>query len=374
MIFRQLFDRESCTYTYVLGDETTREAILIDPVRELVDRDMQVLEELDLQLVYTLETHVHADHVTAGGTLRQRLGSKSVLSHHAGADCADITVGTGDVIRVGDVRVEVRETPGHTNTCVSYYVPEEGMIFTGDTLMIRGCGRTDFQQGSSETLYSSVHEQIFTLPDSTRIYPGHDYKGRTMSTVAEERAHNPRLGGGRTVGEFVDIMANLKLSLPKKLSVAVPANQQCGLPSTEKVSGWAPIIRNSDGVPEVSVGWVASNLASGFRLLDVRESYEWTGELGYVASAHLHPLATLEQSVVEWDRSEPVITVCKSGVRSAKAATALEALGFMRVASMAGGMTSWNDSSLPIATDVTRAASASSDPTLAECSGSFHGS
>ncbi|MCO4768985.1 MAG: MBL fold metallo-hydrolase [Deltaproteobacteria bacterium] len=368
MIFRQLFDRDSCTYTYLLADEATKEAVLIDPVRELVDRDMQVLDQLGLKLVYTLETHVHADHVTASGTLRQKVGSKSVLSHHAGADCADITVGSGDALRVGDVHIEVRETPGHTNTCVSYYVPEEGVIFTGDTLMIRGCGRTDFQQGSSENLYASVHEQIFTLPETTRIYPGHDYKGRTMSTVAEEKAHNPRLGGGNTVAQFVEIMANLKLSLPKKLSVAVPANQNCGLPPKGKVSGWAPIIRNTDGVPEVSVSWVAANLSEGFKVLDVREPHEWTGELGHIATAHLAPLSTIADAVAGWDPSEAVVTVCKSGGRSGSAAQALEALGFMRVASMAGGMTSWNDSSLPIATEVKQAAPAA-DLTPAECSG-----
>jgi len=368
MIFRQLFDRESCTYTYVLGDEGTGKAILIDPVRELVDRDLQVLAELGLELAYTLETHVHADHITAGGTLRRLVGSETHLSHHAGADCADHLVAHGDVVTLGDIAVEVRETPGHTNTCVSYYVPAEGMVFTGDTLMIRGCGRTDFQQGSSETLYQSVHEQIFTLPEDTKIYPGHDYKGRTMSTVAEEKAHNPRLGGGNTVEQFVDIMANLKLSLPKKLSVAVPANQQCGLPVQGKVSGWAPIVRNGDGVPEVGVAWVAANIGSGFKILDVREPAEWTSELGHIANAHLAPLSTLSEAVKDWDQAEAVVAVCKSGGRSGSAAQALESLGFMKVASMAGGMTSWNDSSLPIATEVTNAAPAS-DLTPAECSG-----
>lgn len=368
MIFRQLFDRESCTYTYVLGDEGTGKAILIDPVRELVDRDLQVLEELGLELVYTLETHVHADHITAGGTLRRRVGSETHLSHHAGADCADHLVAHGDTVTLGDIRVEVRETPGHTNTCVSYYVPDEGMIFTGDTLMIRGCGRTDFQQGSSEALYKSVHEQIFTLPDDTRVYPGHDYKGRTMSTVGEEKAHNPRLGGGKTAEQFVEIMANLKLSLPKKLSVAVPANEQCGLPVEGKVSGWAPIVRNEDGVPEVNVAWVAANIGSGFKVLDVREPDEWTGDLGHIASAHLAPLSAISDAVKDWDKAEAVVTVCRSGGRSGSAAQALESLGFMKVASMAGGMMAWNDSSLPIATEVEDGA-VSSAPTSPECSG-----
>lgn len=230
MLFRQLFDRESCTYTYLLADESTREAVLIDPVRELIDRDMQTLDELGLTLRYTLETHVHADHVTASGLLRQKLGSKSVLSARGGAPCVDVAAEHGDVITVGCHRIEVRATPGHTDTCTSYHVPDLGAIFTGDALLIRGCGRTDFQQGSPETLYRSIHEQVFTLPDATRVYPGHDYKGRTVSTVGEEKAHNPRLGGGRTVEQFAKIMDNLNLAPPKKLHEAVPANQRCGLP------------------------------------------------------------------------------------------------------------------------------------------------
>lgn len=347
MIFRQLFDRESCTYTYLLADEVTREAALVDPVRELVDRDLSVLAELGLTLKYTLETHVHADHITGAGTLRQKVGSKSVLSVRAGVDCADISVSHGDSLQLGSLRLEVRETPGHTNTCVSYFVPDEDMIFTGDTLMIRGCGRTDFQEGSSATLYASVHEQVFSLDDATRIYPGHDYKGRTMTTVAEEKAHNPRLGGGRSVDEFVEIMANLNLSQPKKIAVAVPANQNCGLPVEGKVSGWASLVRSSSGVPEVTVPWLNSHLGDGFRLVDVRTPDEWSGELGHIGGSELVPLPTLAEGVQGWDRAAPVVTVCKSGGRSGDAALLLESMGFMRVASMAGGMVGWNESSLP---------------------------
>jgi sulfur dioxygenase len=349
MIFRQLFDRESCTYTYLLADEATKEAALIDPVRELVDRDLEVIEQLGLTLRYTLETHVHADHITGSGTLRQQVGSKSVLSAKAGADCADITVRSGDAVTFGSVRIEVRDTPGHTDTCVSYYVPDAGMIFTGDALMIRGCGRTDFQQGDSATLYRSVHEQVFSLPEETLIYPGHDYKGRTVTTVGEERSWNPRLGGGNTVEQFVDIMANLNLSLPSKIDVAVPANQHCGLPVQGKVSGWAPIVRSTKGVPEVPVSWVHTHRGDGFRVVDVREPDEWTGPLGRIDGADTIPLATVAGAAAGWDRAEPVVTVCKGGGRSGDAALLLESMGFMRVASMAGGMMSWNASSLPIA-------------------------
>ncbi len=233
MIFRQLFDRESCTYTYLLGDEATGEAVLIDPVIEHVTRDMQLVAELGLSLKYTLETHVHADHVTGSGTLRRCLGSRSVMCVTGGADCADVLVNDGDELAFGAERVVVVTTPGHTNTCVSYHLPEHGLLFTGDTLFVRGCGRTDFQSGDARTLYRSVHEKVFTLPEDTRIFPGHDYKGRTSSTVAEEREHNPRLGSGNTEDDFVEIMENLNLGLPAKMHIALPANLNCGLPQSE---------------------------------------------------------------------------------------------------------------------------------------------
>jgi rhodanese-related sulfurtransferase len=214
--------------------------------------------------------------------------------------------------------------------------------------MVRGCGRTDFQEGDSATLYRSVHEQIFSLPKDTKIYPGHDYKGRTMTTVAEEVLHNPRLGGGRTVEDFVHIMDNLNLSQPKKIAVAVPANQNCGLPVEGAVSGWAPITRSSEGVPEISVAWLAEHSSDIPRLVDVREPDEYHGDLGHIADAELVPSATLAEVAASWDMAEPLVVVCGSGKRSGNAATLLESMGFMRVASMAGGMKSWNESSLPI--------------------------
>lgn len=229
MIFRQLFDRESCTYTYLLADPQTREAVLIDPVRETFNRDLQLLEDLGLTLVLTLETHIHADHVTSSALFRRKLGSRSVVSAAGGASCADLQVQDGEQIRFGHQVLEVRQTPGHTNGCVAYVDHAGRRVFTGDTLMIRGCGRTDFQQGDAATLYRSVHDQLFVLPEDYAVYPGHDYQGRTMSTVGEEKALNPRLGGGRSVDEFVGIMAGLKLGLPAKIDVAVPANLLCGL-------------------------------------------------------------------------------------------------------------------------------------------------
>ena len=229
MIFRQLFDRDTCTYTYLLGDEETGDAVLIDPVLENVERDLQFLKELGLTLRYVCETHVHADHVTGAGLLRQKTGCKTCVSRTAGAECADRQVGDGSLVEFGRYGLEVRETPGHTDGCVTYVLQDHSMAFTGDTLFIRGCGRTDFQQGSAERLYRSIHDAIFTLPDECRIYPGHDYKGRTVSTVAEEKQFNPRLGGGKSVEDFAAIMAALDLAPPARLEVSVPANQNCGL-------------------------------------------------------------------------------------------------------------------------------------------------
>ncbi|MDP2309861.1 MAG: MBL fold metallo-hydrolase [Pseudomonadota bacterium] len=226
MIFRQLFEPASSTYTYLLADPVTRRAVLVDPVVEEVETYAKLLAELDLTLVYTLETHVHADHVTAGAALRERFGSKTVVHHDGGAACADVPVTHGDHIRVDSIDLEVRATPGHTSGCVAYVGADR--VFTGDALLIGGCGRTDFQQGDAGRLYDSVHEQIFSLPPDTLVYPAHDYKGRTISTVKEELATNARLGGGKTKAELVEIMANLKLAYPKQIDRAVPANQQCG--------------------------------------------------------------------------------------------------------------------------------------------------
>jgi sulfur dioxygenase len=263
MIFRQLFDRSSCTYTYLLACSKTGEAVLIDPVREHVARDSALIEELGLRLVWTLETHVHADHVTSSGLLRDALATRSVVSASGGAPCADRLVHHGELVRFGDEELEVRATPGHTHGCVAYVHHGEGMVFTGDTLLIRGCGRTDFQQGDARQLYQSVYAQLFSLPDNVFIYPGHDYLGRTRSTVAEEKAHNPRLGGGRSVEAFVEIMANLKLPSPAQIDVAVPANQQCGWlagdpPRSAQGGPWAPI-SVQDGVPEVHIDWVRAH-------------------------------------------------------------------------------------------------------------------
>lgn len=225
IIFYQLFESETSTYTYLVADSLSREAVLIDPVLETFERDIKLLNEVGVKLKYVLDTHIHADHITAAGKLRERLQIKTGLSRAAGVDCADMPLQDGDVLTLGQTRIEVIETPGHTDSCLSYVI--EDMVFTGDALLIRGNGRTDFQQGSSEKLYDSIH-RLFQLPDHFTVYPGHDYRGQTKSTIALEKQHNPRIGSGRTKEEFVEIMKNLKLSDPKKMMEAVPANMACG--------------------------------------------------------------------------------------------------------------------------------------------------
>ena len=230
-MLRQLFDAESSTYTYLVYDPEAGIAALIDPVIEQVERDLRLVAELDLRLAFVLDTHVHADHVTAAGTLRERTGATTAASAR-GAPCVDRMLQPGDVITIGDIALHVLATPGHTDDHLSYYVPSHAAVFTGDTLLVRGCGRTDFQNGDARTLYRSVHDVLFTLPDATTVYPGHDYKGHTTTTIAEEKRHNPRLGQANGMDEdgFVALMAALQLPRPKLIDLAVPANRACGRP------------------------------------------------------------------------------------------------------------------------------------------------
>uniref|UniRef100_A0A1B6FJV1 Persulfide dioxygenase ETHE1, mitochondrial n=1 Tax=Cuerna arida TaxID=1464854 RepID=A0A1B6FJV1_9HEMI len=225
--FRQLFDTESSTYTYLLADVTSKIAVLIDPVIEHAERDAKLINELGFNLKYAMNTHMHADHITGSGLLKKMIpGCKSLISRCSGA-MADVYVDACDVVQFGSHCLSVRSTPGHTNGCVTYVCENQGLVFTGDTLLIRGCGRTDFQEGDAATLYNSVHTQIFTLPDNFKIYPAHDYKGLTCSTVLEEKTYNPRLT--KPKAEFIKLMNNLNLPYPKKIDIAVPANKVCGI-------------------------------------------------------------------------------------------------------------------------------------------------
>ncbi|PBC26340.1 persulfide dioxygenase ETHE1, mitochondrial [Apis cerana] len=226
-LFRQMFDPTSCTYTYLLADINDKTAILIDPVIEWAERDKTIIEELGLTLKYAINTHMHADHITGTGRLKCLLpGCQSMISRSSGAK-ADILLNPDDQICFGRHNLQVLPTPGHTEGCVTYVCYEQGIAFTGDALLIRGCGRTDFQGGSSEILYKSIHSKIFTLPQNFKLYPAHDYCGRTVTTVAEEKILNPRLS--KSLNEFVNIMNNLNLSYPKMIDKALPANKVCGL-------------------------------------------------------------------------------------------------------------------------------------------------
>jgi sulfur dioxygenase len=340
MIFRQLFDPLSSTYTYLLADPRARKAVLIDPVWDQFVRDSSLLRELGVELGHTLETHVHADHVTAAWLFKQKFGSGIVMSANAGATDVDLPVKDGDTIGFGDQSLHVRATPGHTGGCLTYVTADHTMAFTGDALLVRGAGRTDFQHGDARTLYRSVHGKIFTLPDDCTLYPGHDYGGRTSTSVAEEKAHNPRLGGTRSEDDFVGYMANLGLPHPKQMDVAVPANLRCGRPEPGVVDltlpaevAWGPVVRTYAGVPTIEPEWVAQHF-SDVTILDVREPEEFTGEL------------RLRMTELPTDR--PIVAVCRSGGRSAQAAVILEKAGTANVANVSGGMVHWHSLRLPV--------------------------
>lgn len=230
MIFRQLFEPDSSTYTYLFGCRETGEALLLDPVIETVERDLAAIRKLGLRLAYTLETHIHADHISSGSRLRNLTGCRIAHPATDSLPCADVSVAEDRPLRLGSLTFQPLFTPGHTDTHHCYLLDcgDTPRVFTGDALLIDGCGRTDFQSGDSEALYRSVHEKIFTLPDDTLVYPSHDYQHRHVSTVLQERERNPRLGGKTSLEEFQTIMAKLNLPYPKKIDVAVPANRKCG--------------------------------------------------------------------------------------------------------------------------------------------------
>jgi sulfur dioxygenase len=344
VLFRQLFDPQSSTYSYLLADPRSREAILIDPVFEQIPRDAALVRELGLKLAWTLETHVHADHVTGAWALKERLGSSIALSADSGATGADRQLADRDRIAFGRRHVCVRATPGHTHGCLTYVLDDETMAFTGDCLLIRGCGRTDFQQGSARALYRSVHAQIFSLPESCLLYPGHDYRGLTVTSVGEERQFNPRLGGQLSEEDFVGYMNNLGLPHPKQIDIAVPANLACGrreggeAPLEEP--SWGPLTLTFAGVWEIPPQWVEEHLGE-LELIDVREPAEYHGPLGHIPGARSIPLDSLAAAVPTLPKDKPIVTVCRAGGRSAHATTILRKAGIDMVANLAGGMLRW---------------------------------
>jgi len=342
LIFRQLFDPQSSTYSYLLGDGDGGEAVLIDPVFEQAPRDSALIRELGLSLRCTLETHVHADHVTGASVLKERLGSRIALCKASGVEGADRYLEDRDKVAFGKRYLGVRCTPGHTNGCVTYVLDNESMAFTGDCLLVRGCGRTDFQQGDPRAMYRSVHTQIFSLPEACLLYPGHDYRGLSVTSVGEERRFNPRLGGQLSEDDFVGYMRNLGLPHPKQMDIAVPANMKCGkregapVPQPE----WGPLTLTFAGVWEIDPHWVEEHLRE-LQVVDVREPEEYTGPLGHIPGAILRPLGRLAENLADLARDKPIVTVCRAGGRSAQATLILKRLGFEHVANLPGGMLRW---------------------------------
>ena len=340
-LFYQLFEPTSSTYTYIIGDALTKEAAIIDPVIETFDRDLKFINELGLKLLYILDTHVHADHITSAFELRKITGAKTAISHLACVECVDLLLEDGQELKLGNKTVKAITTPGHTNSCMSYYF--EGRVFTGDTLLIRGCGRTDFQQGSAEKLFHSVHEKLYKLPDETILYPGHDYRGFTSSTIALEKNFNPRLGLKNSLEDFKKIMVELNLPYPKKIDVSLPANLKCGNITYNRIM--RPQVVND--IPEVTCDDVFKH-RKNIRLIDVRRPDEFTGELAHVEGAELVTLGDeLTNFLKTLDKNQEIAFICRSGGRSGQATLESIQLGFTKTVNMVGGMILWNEKQLP---------------------------
>jgi glyoxylase-like metal-dependent hydrolase (beta-lactamase superfamily II)/rhodanese-related sulfurtransferase len=359
MLFKQLFDKESCTYTYLIADPSNNEAILIDPVDTQLDIYLSLLKEHDLTLKYSLETHVHADHVTASGLLRQEVGAKTAVSSLCGAGSADIQIQDGDVFEFGKSEsIKVISTPGHTPGSISFLWRDR--VFTGDSLLVDGCGRTDFQGGSAEAQYDGITQRLFTLPDDTVVYPGHDYKGRWISNIAQERTNNSRLAG-KTKEEFVEIMTNLNLPAPKLIDMAVPANRFCGVDeevanqaAEQRAEGSDPkrqltsmeelINQVKQNITEIDVQKAKDLIAShSVTIVDVREESEFNA--GHIDNAILLPRGVLEFKIDKIeelaDKSATVIVYCATGKRSALSANAMQIMGYTNVLAVSGGYQAW---------------------------------
>jgi sulfur dioxygenase len=352
MIFRQLIDAPTSTVTYLLADEGTREAVLIDSVFEQHLRDLALVRELGLSLKKTLETHVHADHVTGAWLMKVAAGSQILVARASGAVGADGYLSPGDRVPFGNLELEVRATPGHTSGCLSFVLASHRMVFTGDALLIRGAGRTDFQEGNPHELFRSVREQLFSLPGDFAVYPAHDYAGRCSSTIAEERTFNPRLGERVREQDFVGYMQNLGLSHPNQLAVALPANLKCGRPQDPSQAphapDWGPVIRTYAGVWQIEAEWVHQQ-GDKVCVIDVRELEEVRASpMGSVPGSQVIPLSVLRDRAGEVTRDRPVALICPSGARSAIAATILEKAGVRQVANVRGGLLEWIALGLPI--------------------------
>jgi len=352
LLFRQFFDADTGTFTYLLVDVPSRQGVLIDPVFEQQARDLSLIRELGVELVASLDTHAHADHVTGSWLMHEATGCAIGLAAAARAENVTLPLQHGDHVAFGGRFLEVRSTPGHTDGCISFVLDDRSMAFTGDALLVRGCGRCDFQQGNAHSLWSSITGQLFSLPDSCLLYPGHDYTGRTVTSVAEEKAFNARLGGAATERDFVGHMENMKLPHPHRIVEALPGNLRSGKPRSQPEAAppapsWAPLQRSYAGLPELLPAWVAAH-RDQLTVLDVRSSEEYAGPDGWVAGSLLIPLPELEARSGELPDGRPVVVVCHSGSRSALATQQLLKAGHQQVANLHGGLSRWAAEGYPL--------------------------
>ena len=343
LLFRQLFDSDTGSFTYLLADVPSRQGVIIDTVFEQHDRDLALIRELGIELVASIDTHAHADHVTGSWLMHKASGCAIGLAAAAGAENVTLPLAHGDRLTFGGRWLEVRATPGHTDGCLSFVLDDQSLAFSGDALLVRGCGRCDFQQGNAHSLYRSITEQIFSLPDSCLLYPGHDYTGRSVTSVAEEKAFNARLGGNASERDFVGHMENMKLPHPHKIAEALPGNMRSGKPreaAKGSAPAWAPLTRSYAGLPELNPAWVVAH-QSEVTLLDVRSAEEFNGPDGRLAGSLLIPLPELESRSSELPADRPLVVVCHSGSRSALATQQLLKAGRQRVANLRGGLSRW---------------------------------
>src|SRR5215217_1246593 len=343
MIFRQLFDQTSGTYSYLLASRRGGEALILDPVLEKVDRYLQLIRELDLKLVKAVDTHLHADHITGLGALRDKTQCITVMGEQTKADVVSMRLADGDKLTIEGLTLDVIYTPGHTDDSYSFVMPDR--VFTGDTLLIRGTGRTDFQNGDPRAQYESIFGRLLKLPDATLVYPAHDYKGDTVSTIGEEKAYNPRLQV-QSVDEYVELMNNLKLANPKMMDVAVPANMHIGLAQDEVARrGWAV-------TPEAVVSLLDR---ADVVLVDLRERRE-REKYGSIPGSLHAPYPDLREHVckggmlheIATTTGKRVVFYCAYGERSAMAVQAAQAAGITSACHIQGGLDAWKKAQGPL--------------------------
>ena len=336
--FRQLLDQDTWTFTYLLWDLDNREGIIIDPVREQFERDLCLVGELGVRMVYALDTHVHADHVTSLGMLREEMGLQTAVGEPSGVPCADIMLNDGYTLGFGRHTLTALATPGHTDSCTSFKV--ENMVFTGDALLIRGCGRTDFQQGDPEMLYRSITQKLYALPDETLVYPGHDYNGKSVSTIGEEKQYNPRIPSTQTESDFAELMNSLNLPRPKHIDEAVPANMGCGISVdhghlTEEVFGVRDLQKILTALSENEV------------VIDCRTPDEY--EAGHIPGAINLPMGKELDQLGELQDYRKIYLYCYSGRRSQTVFATLTSKGLDNLVCLgSSGMAEWKKFGYPV--------------------------